>query len=209
VNEQQVAPGGAPSEHGSPGYDRSTALIVVDMQNDFAHPDGSLFVEGADELVAPINAEVAEAKRVGARVVYTQDWHPPVTRHFRPEGTWPVHCVGGTWGAELVGGLDPAADVILRKGTGGEDGYSAFTIRDPDDGTESPTGLAGLLREVGVSRLVVVGVATDVCVAATARDGSACGFDVVLHWHASRPVEHDIGHLPNELRSAGVRVHGS
>jgi nicotinamidase/pyrazinamidase len=196
------------SSQPSPMYDRSTALIVVDMQNDFAHPDGSLFVDGADDLVAPINDEIAAARRAGAHIVYTQDWHPPVTPHFQPQGSWPVHCVGGTWGAELVDGLDPSADVILRKGTGGEDGYSAFTIRDPDDGTESSTGLAGLLRDVGVTRLVVVGVATDVCVAATARDGVDCGFDVVLHWYASRPVEREVDHLPNELRTAGIQVHG-
>jgi len=99
-------------------YDGSTALIVVDMQNDFAHPDGSLFVEGGDTLLDRINGEISAARAAGGVIVLTQDWHPASTPHFVPDGgVWPVHCVAGTWGAALVDGLDPtnAASTIVRR----------------------------------------------------------------------------------------------
>ncbi len=171
-------------------YDASTALVVVDMQNDFAHPDGSLFVSGGDALLGPVNDEIAAAADAGAVVVLTQDWHPPSTPHFVTDGgVWPVHCVAGTWGAELVDGLDPdhRAGAVIRKGTNGEDGYSAFMMREPDSTIDIPTGLAGLLRERGVARVVVVGLATDVCVAATAGSAAAAGFATTVLWAASRP----------------------
>jgi nicotinamidase/pyrazinamidase len=127
-------------------YDDRTALVVVDVQNDFAHPDGSLYVQGGEAVVEEVNAEVAAARAAGATVVYTQDWHPPDTAHFEKDGgVWPVHCVRETWGSEL----HPALDVhgpSVRKGVGGEDGYSGFTVRDPSTGEESPTELEGLLR---------------------------------------------------------------
>ncbi len=83
-------------------YDASTALIVVDVQNDFADPKGSLSVKGGEALIPLINLEVRRAKSSGSLVVATQDWHPGSTPHFEKDGgIWPVHCVGGTWGAEL------------------------------------------------------------------------------------------------------------
>lgn len=173
-------------------YDSTTALIVVDMQNDFAHPDGSLFVTGGDTLVDPINTEIAAARSAGAVIVLTQDWHPSSTPHFIPDGgVWPVHCVAGTWGAALVDGLDPdhAASAVIRKGTNGEDGYSAFSMREPGGDVDIPTGLAGLLRDRGVTSAVVCGLATDVCVAATALSAAEAGFTTSVLWDAARPVD--------------------
>ena len=175
-------------------YDASTALIVVDMQNDFGHPDGTLFVEGGDQLVEPINNEISGAAQAGAVIVVTQDWHPPTTPHFIDDGgVWPTHCVAGTWGAELIDGLDPdsRASAVIRKGTKGEDGYSAFSMRQPGGDVDIPTGLAGLLRERGIKRVVVCGIATDVCVSATALSATKAGFDTTVLWGATRPVHAD------------------
>ncbi len=190
-------------------FDRTTALVVVDMQNDFADPAGSLFVQEGDTLVEPINALMRAARDAGSTVVLTQDWHPERTPHFEPDGPWPVHCVGGTWGADLVDGLDRHADAVVRKGTGGEDGYSAFTMRDTETGADLPTGLAGLLRERGIERVVVVGLAADVCVAATAKDAAAAGFATDVVWSATRPVYPDaVPQVRRELAEAGVAVVG-
>ncbi len=191
-----------------PDFHPGAALVVVDMQNDFAHPRGSLFVAGGDALVAPINAMMRAARTGGATVVLTQDWHPSVTPHFDTDGgPWPVHCVAGTWGAELVEGLSADADAVVRKGTRGEDGYSAFSMRDTRSGDDVPTGLAGLLRERGVDSVVVVGLAADVCVAATAQDAAAAGFDTTVAWWATRPVHPDRDPLVRaDLATAGVAV---
>ena len=175
-------------------YDDRTALVVVDLQNDFAHPDGSLFVSGGDDLVDGINAEITAARAAGGTIVVTQDWHPPATPHFETDGgVWPVHCIAGSWGAELVDGLDPdhAASAVIRKGTNGEDGYSAFAMREPGGDVDLPTGLAGLLRERNITKVVVCGLATDVCVSATALSSQAAGFDTTVLWELSRPVHTD------------------
>jgi len=191
-------------------YNPTTALVVVDMQNDFADPAGSLYVAGGDTLLAPLNAEIAAARGAGAPVVFTQDWHPPVTPHFQAQGgVWPVHCVRDTWGAELVPGLDVAGAPVVRKGTGGEDGYSGFTMRDPVTGVDIPTELDALLRDAGVRALVVVGLALDVCVKATALDGLRLGYDVAVLEAGSRPVELQPGDgeaAVEELRAAGAGV---
>lgn len=186
------------------------ALVVVDVQNDFTDPNGSLYVEGGEVIVPRINALMETARDAGATVVLTQDWHPPETPHFEPEGTWPVHCVGGTWGAELYPELDRHADALVRKGTRGEDGYSAFTMRDHASGDDVPTGLGGLLHQRGVEAVVVVGLAADVCVAATARDAAADGFTTSVVWEATRPVEPDAGErVLAELAACGVAVVGA
>lgn len=161
-------------------YDQRTALLVVDMQNDFADPAGSLSVAGGEALVDRINDEISRALDAGALVAYTQDWHPEVTPHFaRDGGIWPVHCVGGTWGAELHPALRVEGQRI-RKGTAGEDGYSGFTVRDPVSGEEFPTALDGLLRERGVERVAVCGLATDYCVRATVLDAVRLGYRTSL-----------------------------
>lgn len=179
-------------------YDPTTALIVVDVQNDFADPAGGLYVSGGEQVVPVVNAEADAAAQAGAVVVCTQDWHPQHTPHFTvnapPEarGTWPVHCVGGTWGAELHPDLHPdlrAAGEQLRKGTGGQDGYSGFTVRDPVTGAETTTGLEGLLRGRGVERVVVVGLATDFCVRETALDAARLGFATTVLPAAVRAVD--------------------
>ena len=158
-------------------YDATMALVVVDVQNDFADPNGSLSVARAGRVLPRINQEIGAARDGGALIVYTQDWHPPSTPHFAKDGgIWPVHCVAGTWGAELHPGLEVDGEVI-RKGSNGEDGYSGFTMRDPVSGDEIPTPLEAMLREHGVHRVVICGLATDYCVNATALDARRLGFE--------------------------------
>jgi nicotinamidase/pyrazinamidase len=196
-----------------PERDERTALVVVDVQNDFADPEGSLYVRGGEDIVATINADIEATRAAGGTVVLTQDWHPPTTPHFIDDGgTWPVHCVRGTWGAELHPDLRGDADLVVRKGTGGEDGYSAFTVLDPTTGEQTPTGLGGYLAERGIERVVVVGLAADVCVKATALDAHAAGLDTVVRWDATRAVEvapGDGDRALEALRRAGVTVVGA
>ncbi len=172
-------------------YDENTALVVVDVQNDFAHPDGSLYIDGGDKVIGTINAHVTDARDAGALVVYTQDWHPSSTPHFVTDGgAWPVHCVKDTWGAQFHPSLDVLGDApVVRKGTDGGDGYSAFTVRDPESGEESATDLDATLREHGVEQVVVCGLALDVCVKETVLDAQAKGYQTLLLGNATRPVE--------------------
>jgi nicotinamidase/pyrazinamidase len=170
-------------------YDPQTALIVVDVQNDFADPAGNLYVRGGEHVVPLINAEVARAQAAGSSVVYTRDWHPDSTPHFAKDGgIWPVHCVINTWGAEfhpdlLVDGPE------VRKGSNGEDGYSGFSMRDPNTDQVIATELEDLLRSRQITRLVIAGLATDYCVKATALDGLARSFEVQLLARAIKPVD--------------------
>ena len=174
---------------GSVSYDSRTALIIVDVQNDFADPNGSLYVKGGEEVVPVINAEIDAAREADARVAYTADWHPESTPHFQKDGgIWPVHCVKETWGAEFHPDLVVDGPVV-RKGVNGEDGYSGFTMQDPVTKEPSPTELAGVLRKWGVERIVVVGLATDYCVKDTALDGITAGFEVQLLTGAVRAVD--------------------
>ena len=161
-------------------FDERTALVVVDLQNDFADPAGSLAVGGGEAIVPLVNEAARTAAEAGALVVATQDWHPESTPHFATDGgPWPVHCVGGTWGAELHPSFDLPTDAPrIRKGVNGEDGYSGFTMRDPSTCEEVPTELEGLLKERGIERIVVCGLATDYCVRATALDAVRLGFRV-------------------------------
>jgi nicotinamidase/pyrazinamidase len=176
-------------------YDETTALIVVDVQNDFADPTGSLSVPGGLAIIGHINREISQATDAGALVILTQDWHPPSTPHFAKDGgIWPVHCVADTWGAELHPDLLAPADAPrVRKGTRGEDGYSGFTTRDPVSGAEAPTELEGMLRDESIERVVVVGLATDYCVKATALDGARLGFDTFVLLDAVAAVEREPG----------------
>jgi len=192
-------------------YLRSTALLVVDVQNDFADPGGSLAVRGADAIVPLINSEVALAAEQGALIVYTQDWHPPHTPHFQQDGgIWPVHCVQGSWGAEF----HPALNVMeggefVKKGTEGEDGYSAFSMRDPMSGATSGTILESMLRHRGIDRVVIVGLATDYCVKETALDALAKGFRVTVPLQGVRAVDVKPGdgeRAISAIREAGTEV---
>ena len=190
-------------------YTARTALVVVDVQNDFADPQGSLSVRGGEDVVRAVNAEVAAATTAGAPVFYTQDWHPADTPHFAKDGgTWPVHCVQGTWGAQLHPDLTVTGEVV-RKGEHGEDGYSGFSMKDPVSGDVVPTRLAALLRDAGVEHLVVVGLATDYCVRATALEGREQGWPVTVPWSAVAAVDVSPGdgeRTREELRAAGVAV---
>ncbi len=190
-------------------YGPDTALVVVDVQNDFADPQGSLHVPGGPEVVAVVNEEVAAARAGGAKLAYTADWHPPSTPHFVLEGgPWPVHCVGGTWGAAFHPDLDVAGEVV-RKGTGGEDGYSGFTVRHPTRDEAYATHLGAVLHAAGVRRVVVVGLATDYCVKETALDGVQLGFDTTVLRRAVAAVDVHPGDGESalaEMAAAGVHV---
>jgi nicotinamidase/pyrazinamidase len=190
-------------------YDSRTALVVVDLQNDFADPAGSLSVAGGDAIVPVVNAEIEAAHTAGALVARTQDWHPPSTPHFQKDGgIWPVHCVRDTWGAELHPGL-VADGPVVRKGANGEDGYSGFTMRDPVTGATIPTELEALLRERGVERVVVCGLATDYCVKATALDAIQLGFETSVLAEAIRAVDLQPGdgsRAIEEMAAAGISV---
>jgi nicotinamidase/pyrazinamidase len=192
-------------------YDARTALVIVDLQNDFADPAGGLSVHGGANVVPIVNGEIAMARSAEATIVFTQDWHPETTPHFAKDGgIWPVHCVAGTWGAELHPDLDAEAVAgapRVRKGTNGEDGYSGFTMRDPTSGETTPTELETLLRDRATERVVVCGLATDYCVKATALDAARLGFETAILLDAMRPVELNPGdeqRAIEEMNAAGV-----
>jgi nicotinamidase/pyrazinamidase len=173
--------------------DAHSAVIVVDVQNDFADPRGSLYVAGGEGTIPVINRLIDAAREAGALVVYTQDWHPEATPHFEEHGgPWPPHCVRGTWGAELHPALAVEGEIV-RKGEGGEDGYSGFSHRDLTTGEDVPTGLRDVLEERGVERVVVVGLARDVCVMETALDARRLGYETAVLLDATRPVELEPG----------------
>ena len=200
-----------PAHRAMERFDRRTALLVVDLQNDFADPVGSLSVVGGDAVVPVVNAAVDEALASGAMIVATQDWHPESTPHFEKDGgVWPVHCVGGTWGAELHPNFVlPHAAHRVCKGVNGEDGYSGFTMRDPGTGQEVPTDLEDVLRDGDIERVVICGLATDYCVKATALDAVRIGFEVMLLGDAVAAVnlERDDGDRAlAEMADAGVEI---
>lgn len=174
-------------------------LVVVDVQYDFL-PGGTLAVSGGDEIVPLINALAKKFKNV----VLTQDWHPAghisfasqhegkapfetVELDYGTQVLWPDHCVWQTHGAEISRDLDiPHAQLVIRKGYNqGIDSYSGFQEAD----RETLTGLAGYLNERDAGRLFLVGLATDFCVAWTALDGAAAGFDVTVIEDATRAID--------------------
>lgn len=193
-------------------------LIVVDMQNDFC-PDGALPVAGGNDIVAPINALMGD---FGA-VVLTQDWHPAdhasfaanhpgaepfsmVDMPYGPQVLWPCHCVIGTPGAAFHPGLDlDRADLVIRKGfRAGIDSYSAFFEND----RTTPTGLAGYLRDRGLTDLFFVGLAHDFCVAWSAMDAARLGFHATVIERATRAIDLN-GSLERaraDMRAAGVAL---
>jgi nicotinamidase/pyrazinamidase len=185
-------------------YDERTALVVVDMQNDFADANGNLYVRGGEEVVLAVNREIQRAKETRALVVYTQDWHPESTPHFEKDGgVWPVHCVQETWGARFHPDLVLDGPVV-QKGVGGEDGYSGFSVRDPETGAEAPTQLEAILRDRGIERVVVVGLAQDYCVKETALDAAGLGFATEVLLDATRPVDRQPGDGEQALRAMQV-----
>jgi nicotinamidase/pyrazinamidase len=190
-----------------PIYDPTTALLVVDVQNDFADPSGSLYVRGGEEIVPLVNAEIERARAAGASVFYSQDWHPESTPHFEKDGgIWPVHCVMETWGAEFHPGL-PVDGPVVRKGSNGEDGYSAFTMRDPGSGETMPTPLAEMLGAAGATQLVICGLATDYCVKSTTLDAREKGYPTTVLQNAIRAVNLEAGdgdRAVEEMLAAGA-----
>jgi nicotinamidase/pyrazinamidase len=198
--------------------DAQDVLLVVDVQNDFC-PGGALAVPDGDQVVPLVNA-------LGQRfqhVVVTQDWHPadhasfasqhPGRRPFEtialgygPQTLWPDHCVQGTPGAAFHPALAvPQAELILRKGfRRAIDSYSAF--RENDRAT--PTGLASYLKERGLTRVYLAGLATDYCVAYSALDAVAAGFEAVVVEDACRGIdlEGSLARALDELRAAGVAI---
>jgi nicotinamidase/pyrazinamidase len=195
-------------------YGPQVALLIVDVQNDFADPKGSLCVRGALDVIPVINGEAALARSNGARVILTQDWHPRRTPHFiRDGGPWPPHCVVDTWGAELHPALDvPEGTPIVRKGSNGEDGYSAFTMRDPATGEDVPTMLEPLLEAAGIEEVVIAGFATDYCVRATTLDAIRLGFRATVITDAITAVnvrEGDGERALAEVEAAGAILHTS
>ena len=177
----------------------TAALIVVDMQHDFGLPTGSLYVSGAEDILKPVNALI---DGWDGPVVYTADNHPAETPHF---DTWPVHCVAGTPGAELLPGLRVLGPVV-PKGVDGQDGYSGFSTRAAD-GSVHATELEGLLREAGVTEVTVVGLAGDYCVGATALDAAALGFTTRMPLALTRFVDPaNEQPMVDKLVAAGVEV---
>ncbi|WP_367870436.1 bifunctional nicotinamidase/pyrazinamidase [Luteolibacter sp. Populi] len=197
------------------------ALILVDIQNDFL-PGGALAVPEGDQVIPVANRLMDDFKII----VATQDWHPADHGSFAanhpgkqlyevsdlnglPQVLWPVHCVQGTSGAEFAPELEVKRITrVFRKGTdAGIDSYSGLY----DNGHRRSTGLAEWLREQGVKRLTVCGLATDYCVKFTALDAVAEGFEVTLHLPASRGVNlspGDVDAAVEEMRSKGVTIHG-
>jgi nicotinamidase/pyrazinamidase len=194
-------------------------LILVDLQNDFL-PGGALAVPGGDEVIPVANRLMDDFEII----VATQDWHPPdhgsfavnhpgrqvfesIELHGLPQTLWPVHCVEDTGGALFAPGLDTRRITrVFRKGTRPEiDSYSGFH----DNGRRHSTGLAEWLREQGVTKVTVCGLATDYCVKFTALDAVAEGFEVTLHLPACRGVDlqpGDVAGAVEEMRGKGVRI---
>jgi nicotinamidase/pyrazinamidase len=176
------------------------ALLIVDYQNDFAAPDGALSVAGGEDIAERIN-HLAKAGGYDL-VVATRDWHPADHRSFTEQGgIWPVHCVQGTPGAELDPALDREdVDIVFDKGTNqATDGYSAFETDE----------LAHILRDRGIDKLTVVGLATDYCVKNSAIDAERDGFQVRVDTTAVRGVDVNAGDSEralDEMRAAGVEV---
>jgi nicotinamidase/pyrazinamidase len=196
--------------------DDGDVLLVIDVQNDFC-PGGALAVAKGDEIV-PVANRLAERF---LHIVMTQDWHPPghgsfasahqghrpfetITLDYGPQTLWPDHCVQGTQGAAFHPRLRlPRAELVIRKGfRPAIDSYSAFFEND----RRTPTGLAGYLRERGLERLFLVGLATDFCVHYSAIDARRLGFRVVLVEDGCRAIDLD-GSLASAMRAmveAGV-----
>lgn len=195
------------------------ALVLIDLQNDFL-PGGALAVTGGNEIIPVVNRLMPNFQTI----VATQDWHPPEHGSFAanhvgkslydvvelnglPQVLWPVHCVQNTGGALFAPGLETQRIAkVFPKGTDREiDSYSGFF----DNGQRGDTGLAGWLREMGVTELTLCGLATDYCVKYTAFDALKCGFRVNLATAGCRGVDLVVGDCANalaEMRERGVLI---
>jgi len=200
-----------------PEIGADAALLVVDVQNDFC-PGGALAVAGGDQVVPVANRLIARFNHV----ILTQDWHPADHRSFAsthpggqafatvdfdygPQTLWPDHCVQGTTGAAFHPELRATkAELVIRKGFRRDiDSYSAFGEND----RRTRTGLAGYLRERGLKRLFLCGLATDFCVLYSALDGRAEGFEVTVVEDACRAIDLDgsLNAAWRQMAARGVR----
>lgn len=194
------------------------ALIVVDLQNDFC-PGGALAVAGGDEIIPQANALIGEFEHV----ILTQDWHPAghssfasshpgkspfesIAMPYGEQTLWPDHCVQGTNGADFHRTLQwSKAELVIRKGfRPGIDSYSAFFEND----RSTPTGLAGYLRERGISDLTLIGLATDFCVAYSAIDAMRQGFKATVLMDACRAIDlgGSLAAMTQQMREEGVAL---
>ncbi|EKF17822.1 bifunctional nicotinamidase/pyrazinamidase [Nitratireductor pacificus] len=194
------------------------ALIVIDVQNDFC-PGGALAVADGDRVVPVVNGLIRRFEHV----VLTQDWHPAghssfasshpgkapfqaVTMPYGEQTLWPDHCVQGTKGADFHPGLEwTSAELVIRKGfRQAIDSYSAFFENDH----ETPTGLGGYLRERGVSKVTLAGLATDFCVAYSALDARRLGFEASVVLEGSRAIDlgGSLAAMTAMMKDAGVAL---
>jgi nicotinamidase/pyrazinamidase len=176
-----------------------SALIVVDVQRDFCE-GGALAAADTLSLLEPLKKNIDAARRAGAAIVYTQDWHPAEHSSFRVNGgPWPIHCVDGTAGAELMKPLRAeVSDIVVHKGVAVDGaGYSGF----------EETGLAEKLRKLGVERVYMAGIATEYCVRATALDALREGFETLVVQDLVRAVEPtETTKVIQELSAAGAKI---
>jgi nicotinamidase/pyrazinamidase len=174
------------------------ALIVVDVQRDFCE-GGTLAAADTLSLLEPLRKDIEEARRKGAVIVYTRDWHPENHSSFAANGgPWPTHCVANSRGAEFMPPLQTEpGDFVVSKGTAIEsEGYSGF----------EDTGLAARLKAQQVERIGVTGIATEYCVRATALDGVKAGFETAVLTDAIRAVKpEETVRVVKELEGAGVK----
>lgn len=183
--------------------DKGTALVVVDVQNDFC-PRGALPVSDGDKVVPVLNQYIRKFLKAGAPIFFTRDWHPPDHVSFKAQGgPWPPHCVQGTKGAEFHVDLmiPPGAEVVSKAGNPKVEAYSFFQQTDID--------LAAQLRARGIKRLLVGGLATDYCVKHTVLDSLGEGFETFLLEDACMGVNvkpNDSGTAIQEMMAHGART---
>ncbi len=199
------------------------ALIIIDVQNDFC-PGGALAIANGDAVIEPIHRAAAHFRHI----ILTQDWHTPdhnsfasahcgkkpfeqIETGYGPQTLWPDHCVQGTRGADFHPALQLThpelcrAELILRKGFRGTiDSYSAFFEND----RTTPTGLAGYLRERGLTRVFLAGLAYDYCVGYSALDARRLGLDAIILRDACRAIDLDgsVATIEREFATTGVRL---
>lgn len=194
---------------------RTDVLLIVDIQNDFI-PGGALAVQGGDEIIAGVNATSAFFKAKGARIVFTQDWHPADHKSFASAHPgknpfeaysslgigpvlWADHCVQGEDGANFSSLLNMiVADAIIRKGMNPEiDSYSTFIENDK----ETETGLSGYLKSLKIVRCFICGLALDYCVYYSALDGKSLGFEIYVIIDLTRGIDDPKGSISNALET--------
>ncbi len=189
--------------------DRSPALVIIDVQNDFC-PGGALAVPGGDRVIPVLNRLAARASALGMPVYASRDWHPANSSHFAANGgRWPIHCVAGTEGARLHPELQlPPGALIVTKGSGtADEGYSAFEGNIAGRGS-----LLADLRARGIDEVVIGGLATDYCVKVSALDARRHGLRATVVADAIATLDATPGdgdRALEEMKAAGIDVQPS